>query len=129
MNREWTPTRFNTEQANPAVIAPAPDESLVRDARAGLTPAQMVESKLMSLLPLDRVVVVAEPLLGVDRDTQLQQQLLCVPVLVPLLDRASAALDALLRDLKSLGYEAHARSPCAEVRTAGQMVRYAQLRS
>ena len=52
MNREWTPIdpHFNTEQAKPAVIASSPDESLVRDPRAGLTPAQMVERKLMSLL-------------------------------------------------------------------------------
>ena len=35
---------------SPSAPAPAPRESLVRDARAGLTPAQLVERKLASLL-------------------------------------------------------------------------------
>ena len=42
------------------VPAPVSEESLVHDARAGLTPAQMVEQKLVSLLqsaqlPLSRM--------------------------------------------------------------------------
>ena len=52
MSREWSPANphFNTEQAIATAVAAPQDESLVRDPRAGLTPAQMVERKLMSLL-------------------------------------------------------------------------------
>jgi hypothetical protein len=49
MIREGTSLRFNPAVA-PLPTAPTAEESLVNDARAGLTPAQQVERKLMSLL-------------------------------------------------------------------------------
>lgn len=49
MNREGPATSFPTERSNP-VLAAAASEALVSDARAGLTPAQMVERKLFSML-------------------------------------------------------------------------------
>jgi hypothetical protein len=47
-------------KANNAPAAHPPDESLVSDARAGLTPAQLVERRLVALLksaplPLSRL--------------------------------------------------------------------------
>jgi hypothetical protein len=54
--------RFSTGSANPAATAGTAEEALVTDSRAGLTPAQMVERKLVSLLqstplPRDRQTV------------------------------------------------------------------------
>jgi hypothetical protein len=49
MNREVTATTIPADRTNP-VLAAAGSEDLVRDARAGLTPAQMVERKLFSML-------------------------------------------------------------------------------
>jgi hypothetical protein len=43
---------FPRSTSNPTVAAPA-DESLVADTRAGLTPAQFVERKLLALLKSD----------------------------------------------------------------------------
>jgi hypothetical protein len=43
------PYRLNQEKTPPPKNAPS-EEVLVTDARAGLTPAQMVERKLVSLL-------------------------------------------------------------------------------
>ena len=49
MEREKTPNRPSFER--PAAVPAAPSvEGLVTDARAGLSPAQMVERKLVSLL-------------------------------------------------------------------------------
>jgi hypothetical protein len=42
-------TRFTPTRPEPAV--PPSEDSLVTDARAGLTPAELVERKLVSLLP------------------------------------------------------------------------------
>jgi hypothetical protein len=45
------PTGVRVQRATtPNVPAPAPEESLVVDARAGLSPSQMVEKKLIGLL-------------------------------------------------------------------------------
>lgn len=44
---------MNNAQPTPRPVSPPPvlpDEALVTDARGGLTPAQMVERKLMTLL-------------------------------------------------------------------------------
>jgi hypothetical protein len=49
MHREREKDRFAMTRPEPAGVAA--EESLVTDARAGLTPAQMVERKLVSLLP------------------------------------------------------------------------------
>ncbi len=49
MNSERIDNRFSASLPEPA--ANYPEESLVNDARAGLTPAQMVDRKLVSLLP------------------------------------------------------------------------------
>jgi hypothetical protein len=48
MYRDGTSLTYDPSPAT-AVVAP-PEESLVSDARAGLTPAQQVEQKLVSLL-------------------------------------------------------------------------------
>jgi hypothetical protein len=50
MNREGTTTSFSPERQGPAVTSSLAEEALVSDARAGLTPAQMVERKLVALL-------------------------------------------------------------------------------
>ncbi len=42
-------TRFLPTRPEP--VAPPSEDTLVTDARAGLTPAQLVERKLVSLLP------------------------------------------------------------------------------
>ena len=47
------PARFNGDKVRACdgtLTAAEPDETLVHDARAGVTPAQMVEHKLMALL-------------------------------------------------------------------------------
>jgi hypothetical protein len=41
----------------PGPTAEVPEESLIADARAGLTPAQMVERKLVSLLRTNPLLV------------------------------------------------------------------------
>jgi hypothetical protein len=51
MNREGTVGNLSAEPTPPAVVAAAAQEALVSDPRAGLTPAQLVERKLVSLLP------------------------------------------------------------------------------
>ena len=43
-------SRFTTPPTSPPEAAPTAEESLVSDARAGLTPAEMVEQKLVLLL-------------------------------------------------------------------------------
>jgi hypothetical protein len=50
MNGEGLTTNLSTDRINPALAAAAAEEALVNDARAGLTPAQMVERKLFSML-------------------------------------------------------------------------------
>jgi hypothetical protein len=50
MYHEGTPVRYNPDAAPSTARATAAEESLVSDARAGLTPAQQVERKLVSLL-------------------------------------------------------------------------------
>jgi ABC-type uncharacterized transport system involved in gliding motility auxiliary subunit len=49
MHRDGTSIRYDSEHVTP-VAPPVAEESLVSDARAGLTPAQQVERKLVSLL-------------------------------------------------------------------------------
>jgi hypothetical protein len=50
MNYEGTASNFPAARTKPVLAAAAPEEALVNDARAGLTPAQMVERKLFSML-------------------------------------------------------------------------------
>ncbi len=49
MHPEGTVSNLSKDRTHPAVVAAA-QEALVSDARAGLTPAQQVERKLVSLL-------------------------------------------------------------------------------
>jgi hypothetical protein len=49
MIREGSHVHFNNDKAA-VPLAAAPEEALVSDARSGLTPADMVERKLVSLL-------------------------------------------------------------------------------
>jgi len=49
MKTELESKRFTKVAAEPFAVSS--DESLVTDPRAGLTPAEMVERKLVSLLP------------------------------------------------------------------------------
>ena len=50
MDRQGTAANLSTDRADPVPAAAAGQEALVSDARAGLTPAQMVERKLFALL-------------------------------------------------------------------------------
>jgi hypothetical protein len=50
MPRQGTPVTPPADRNNPVLAAMAAQEALVSDARAGLTPAQMVERKLFSML-------------------------------------------------------------------------------
>jgi hypothetical protein len=50
MSREPMPTHPSPVET-PAVAAAPWEEMLVRDPRSGLSPAQMVERKLVSLMP------------------------------------------------------------------------------
>jgi hypothetical protein len=51
MDRQGIAATPPTDRDNPVILsAPAEEEALVSDARAGLTPAQMVERKLFSML-------------------------------------------------------------------------------
>jgi hypothetical protein len=50
MNGEGTVKNLSVNGPHPAVVAAAAQEDLVSDARAGLTPAQLVERKLVSML-------------------------------------------------------------------------------
>jgi len=50
MHRKRIPLRFQIATGPVSTTAPSTEESLVSDARAGLSPAQQVERKLVSLL-------------------------------------------------------------------------------
>ena len=50
MDRQGTAANLSDDRSNPVPAAAAVEEALVSDARDGLTPAQMVERKLFSML-------------------------------------------------------------------------------
>ena len=60
--------------------------------------------------PLHDVVTAAETLFRVDGDTQLEEQVGCVTVGVPLLDGVLGGVERLLRDLQCLRDKAHTGS-------------------
>jgi hypothetical protein len=57
MDRQGIISNLAPDRTNPVVVAAAAEEALVSDARAGLTPAQLVERKLVSMLPSEPLPV------------------------------------------------------------------------